>query len=183
MTRLVVRTSVLIGALAIGATPLAAQERVTEHTIKPAPGSKPPAATIVDMAWLAGHWTGSALGGVSEEVWMPPSQGMMLGMYRLMVGDKPRFFELLTITEEGGSLMLRLKHFKADLSGWEEKDVSVSFPLVAKSGSFVQFSGMTFQRDAGDRVTVYLAIGQRDGSVREEVFRYTRLAPLTPKPQ
>ena len=181
--RLIALLLFLASVVLLNGVAATAQERVTEHTIKPATGSKPPAATIADMAWLAGHWTGPALGGLSDEVWMPPSHGMMLGMYRLMVDGKPRFFELLTIAEEGGSLMLRLKHFNADLSGWEEKNESVSFPLVAKSGALIQFSGMTFQRDAEDRVTVYLAIGQRDGSVREEVFRYTRLAPLTAKPQ
>ena len=167
----------LVMTVTLGTTAIA-QERVTEHTIKPAPGSRPPAATIADMAWLAGHWTGSVLGGVGDEIWSPPRNGMMLGMYRQMNDGKPRFFELLTLIEEGGSLLLRLKHFNQDLTGWEEKNESLSFPLVAKAGRTMQFSGMTFQRDAEDALTVFLAIGQKDGTVKEEIFRYTKVGSL-----
>ena len=44
----------------------------------------------------------------------------------------------------------------------------------------MQFSGMTFQRDAEDALTVFLAIRQKDGTVKEETFRYTegRIAEL-----
>jgi uncharacterized protein DUF6265 len=164
-----VMVTVMLGAMA------SAQERVTEHTIKPAPESRPPAATIADMAWLAGHWTRSALGGVGDEIWSPPRDGMMLGMYRQMNDGKPKFFELLTLIEEGGSLVLRLKHFNQDLTGWEEKNESLSFPLVAKSGRTMQFSGMTFQRDAKDALTVFLAIRQKDGTVKGETFRYRKV--------
>jgi hypothetical protein len=38
-----------------------AQERLTENTLKLNPDKKSTAATIADMAWLAGHWTGDAL--------------------------------------------------------------------------------------------------------------------------
>jgi uncharacterized protein DUF6265 len=164
-------------ALAAGAlaAPLAAQDRQTEHTFKPRPGAARPAATIADMAWLAGHWTGPALGGTSEEMWTPPSAGAMMGMYRLIKDGRPVFYELLTLVEEGGSLVLRLKHFNADLSGWEEKDRSLAFPLLAKEAGALHFDGMSFQPQGKDALTVYLAIGQKDGHVREETFTYTRV--------
>ena len=153
-----------------------AQERLTERTFKLKPGARPPAATIADMAWLAGHWTGQALGGTSEEMWSPPAHGTMMGMYRLLRDGKPVFYELLTLVEENGSLVLRLKHFNADLTGWEEKDKSLSFPLVAKEPGAMHFEAMTF-RPQGKTLTVYLAIGQKDGSVKEETFGYTRVEP------
>jgi hypothetical protein len=163
------------------ATAAAAQEKVTEHTIKLAAGSRPPAATIADMAWLAGHWTGEGLGGVAEEVWMTPGGGAMLGMYRLVREGKPVFYELVTIAEDAGSLVIRLKHFNPDMTSWEEKRQTVDFPLVAKSGNTIHFSGMTFRRDDADHLTVFLAIGDKSGGVREETFRYRRLAmPATP---
>lgn len=77
----------------------------------------------------------------------------MMGMYRLIRNAKPAFYELCTIVEENGSLVLRLKHFNPDLKGWEETDKTVDFPLVA------------------------LVIGQKDGGVREETFSYTRQRP------
>jgi hypothetical protein len=128
------------------------------------------------MAWLAGHWTGDGLGGRSEEIWSPPDHGVMMGMYRHIKDDKPVFYELLTLVEERGSLVMRLKHFNPDLTGWEEKAESVSFPFVAKRDGVLHFDGMAFKPTGPDSVTVYLAIENRkDASVREAEFRYTRV--------
>jgi hypothetical protein len=158
-----------------------AQQRLTEHTLNLAPGQTPSPATIADMAWLAGHWTGDGLGGRSEEIWSPPAHGVMMGMYRNIKGDAPLFYELLTLSEEKGSLIIRLKHFNPDLTGWEEKDQSVSFPFVAKRDGVFHFSGMAFKPTGADTVTIYLAIENRqDKTVREAEFYYTRVKPGTP---
>ena len=118
----------------------------------------------------------AAFGGLSEEIWSAPRDGVMMGMYRLVRDGKPVFYELLTIVEHEGTLLIRLKHFNPDLTGWEEKDRTVDFPLVAKAPGLIQFAGMTFEPD-GDRLTVHLAIGEKDGSIREQIFRYTRVPP------
>ena len=158
-------------------TPAFAQERLTENTLKLSANKKSAPATIKDMQWLAGHWTGEALGGLSEEMWSPPRDGVMMGMYRLVRDGKPIFYELLTLVEENGSLMIRLKHFNADMTGWEEKNKTVDFPFVAKIGGVIHFDGMAFRPDGNDAVTIFLAIRQKDGSFREETFRYTRVPP------
>jgi hypothetical protein len=98
----------------------------------------------------------------------------MMGMYRLIRDGRPVFYELLTIVEENGSLMLRLKHFNANLTGWEEKLKTIDFPLVAKTEGAVHFEGMSFHPKGNDALTVYLAIHQKDGTVREEAFSYKR---------
>lgn len=90
---------------------------------------------------------------------------------------QPIFYELLLITEENGSLAIKLKHFHADLRGWEERDASVRFPLVAKRDSRIYFDGMTFERIGADRVKVYLAVEHKDGKMREETFEYSRTQP------
>src|SRR5262245_45051261 len=99
-------TALLTLILGLCSTPAWAQERLTEHTFKLSEGTQAPAATIADLAWLAGHWTGEGLGGFTEEVWSPPRNGAMVGMFRLVRDDKPVFYELLTVAEEKGSLML-----------------------------------------------------------------------------
>jgi hypothetical protein len=166
---------VLLTALLIAA-PADAQDKLTERTFRLKPGTASPPATLADMAWLAGHWTGEALGGQSEEIWSEPAGGAMMGMYRLVRDGKPVFYELLTIVEEKGSLMLRLKHFNPDLTGWEEKLKTIDFPLVAKSDGAVHFDGMSFHPKGNDALTVYLAIHQKDGTMREEAFAYKRRA-------
>jgi hypothetical protein len=151
---------------------------MTERTRKLAPGAKSPQATLADMAWLAGHWVGPAFGGEAEEIWSPPKAGAMMGMYRLMRDGKPVFYELLTLVEESGSLILRLKHFNPDLTGWEEKLQTIDFRLVGRAEGIVQFDGMSFHRDGDDRMTVYLAIEGKDSAVHEEAFSYARVRPI-----
>lgn len=175
MTR--TRTALLACACGLLAMPVPAQERLTENTFKLSPGAKPPAAKIAAMAWLAGHWTGDALGGISDEIWSPPRAGAMMGMYRLVQDNQPTFYELLTISEQDGSLLLRLKHFGGDLTGWEEKGKTVDFRLVAVDKDAVHFEGMSFHRKGNAAATVYLGIHGKDGSLREETFYYTRVAP------
>jgi Domain of unknown function (DUF6265) len=169
------RLTTLALALTMFSLPVSAQEKLTERTFRLKPGEKSPPAAIGDMAWLAGRWVGDALGGVSEEIWSEPRAGAMMGMYRLVRDGKPIFYELLTIVEENGSLRLRLKHFNPDLTGWEEKLKTIDFPLVAKADGALHFDGMSFHPEGSDALTVYLAINQKDGSVREETFTYKRM--------
>jgi hypothetical protein len=167
----------LLLILAFVATAAHAQEKLTPNTLTLAAGQKSAPARIEDMAWYAGQWCGSGLGGLNEEIWSTPRAGVMLGMYRLIKDGKPVFYELLTMLEEKGSLVIRLKHFHADLKGWEERDESEEFAFVARREGRIYFDGMTFERSGEDAVTVYLAIEHKDGKVTEESFRYTRECP------
>jgi hypothetical protein len=165
----------ILGAIPFS-VPVLAIERNTEHTVSLSPGEKSPPATLADMRWLEGHWVGDAFGGVGEETWMAPSGGSMLGMYRIVRDGKPVFFEIMMLVERQGSLTLTLKHFNADLTGWEEKDKVVEFPLVAVEKNAIHFAGMSFH-PSGDTLTVYLAIEQKEGTIREEKFVYRRKKP------
>jgi hypothetical protein len=163
-------------ALALLAAPAVAQQRLTEHTLRLAPGDTSPPATIADAAFLVGHWTGDGLGGTFEEVWTAPKKGVMVGMYRGLKDDAPVFQELLVIREEAGSLMIRLKHFNPDMTGWEEKAQVVTMPFVGKRDGIVHFDGMAFQVTGPDTITCYLAIeNKKEGSVREATFSYRRV--------
>jgi hypothetical protein len=165
----------VVVAVALVTIPCAAQEPSAEtpHTLRLAAGAFAPAAGIGDMRWLVGHWKGTGLGGVSEEIWADPAGGVMMGMFRLVQKGAPSFYEFMHLAEENGSLVLRLKHFNADLTGWEEKDRFVTFPLVKMGRNEAFFSGLTFRRASDDRLEIYLALGQ-DGKVREEKFELAR---------
>lgn len=147
-----------------------AQTKSTENTIRLDEGKTGETAAAADMAWLAGSWTGTGLGGVSEEIWSRPSGGVMMGAYRLIKEGKPVFYEMLLLMESEGTLLLRLKHFTAAFVGWEEKDKSVDFKFVKKYGSRMYFSGLTFERKNGKKLNIFLALRQKDGTVREELF-------------
>src|SRR5687767_15714011 len=61
-----------------------AQTEPERQTRRRAPDAPIPRATIADMAWLAGRWTGDGLGGRTEEIWSPPDAGTMMGTFRLI---------------------------------------------------------------------------------------------------
>jgi hypothetical protein len=150
-------------------------ERVTPNTLKLAAEASSPAATLADITWLAGRWTGTGLGGVTEETWSAPAGGAMMGMFRMLKGEQVIFYEFLTLVEHERSLLLKLKHFNGDLTGWEEKGDSVRFRLVKITPESVWFDGLTFHRIDENSVRIFLAIRNRtDGSVREEEFLMKR---------
>lgn len=155
---------------------LGAQEPFTANTLKRAPDAPAPAATIDDVAWLAGSWAFEGLGGTGDEMWTEPAGGSMLGLFRLLQDGKPAFYELGTLDEVDGSLVLRIKHFNPDMSGWEEKAETVDFPLVAMSPEELAFEGLTFRRQGEDEFVAFLAFVSGDGSTREERVLYRRRA-------
>lgn len=147
----------------------------TENTVRVDPAAAPAPANIADLAWVAGHWVGEALGGLAEEVWMPPRAGRMVGAFTLVQGGEPRFHELMAIVEEAGSLVLRIKHFNPDLTGWEPADSVVTFPLARMAADTAWFDGLTFVRQGPDRLRIFLVItSEGTGKAREAVFEYRR---------
>jgi hypothetical protein len=150
-----------------------AQSRGSEHTLKLDPGTARPKAAIADVSFIAGHWTGSAFDGMAEEIWSPPLGPSMMGMYKMLKDGKVVFHEFLIIVEEQGSLTLKLKHFNPDLTGWEEKDKYVSFPLVKVDKNEAYFDGMTFRKTKDGSLQVYLLIeDHKTGKTSEHEFLY-----------
>ena len=49
------------------------------------------------------------------------------------------------LAEENGSLALKLKHFNADLTGWEAKDDMLTFRLVAIEPCAAYFNALTLR--------------------------------------
>ena len=137
----------------VGSTHPAFGQATTDQQAKPK-------ASIDDIAWISGHWKGDAMGGTFEESWTPPTAGTMMGMLKFVSNDNVGFYEFLTILPDGESLVLRLKHFHADLKGWEEKDKSVEFPLVSMSKNVAEFNGLTFRRINDNEMHIDVVIDQ-----------------------
>ena len=144
-------------------------------------GSEPPApvpATLADVAFMAGHWTGGEDGDLSEEIWSPAHGDSMMGMWRYVSKGEARIFEILTLTAEGGSVVLRIRHFDPRLVAREEKDRPVALPLVAKKEGEAVFEGpehgvpgtvrLTYRREADGGLVSVL---EKKGSRQEFRFR------------
>ena len=167
----------LAGLVLVGSTS-GAESPKTAHTVALTPGAASPPARLAAVEWLAGYWVGEGLGGSVEELWSPPRAGAMMGAFRLVRGDAIAFYELMTLVEEDGSLVLRLKHFNPDLTGWEEQEETVDFPLVAADGEWIRFDGLSIQRTGADTMTVYVAISSEGSAPREAEFSYRRVASV-----
>ncbi|MEM8696850.1 MAG: DUF6265 family protein [Pseudomonadota bacterium] len=138
-------------------------------------GTSPP-ATLDQIAWLAGSWAGTGLGGESHEAWLPPVNGQMAGIFHQSSDGELQFYEILQFVERNGSLVLRLKHFNRDLSGWEDNSAesAVEFPLVAIEGDTAYFSGLTYERFGEDGLNIYLRLRSGD-ETRIETFALMRI--------
>lgn len=158
----------------LACAPAVAAEQWTANTRRLAAGEAGAAAKIADLAWLAGTWRGAGLGGVNEEHWSAPAGGTMLGMYRLLKDDRPVFYELLTLGESGGSLLMTLRHFHPDLRGWEERDETVRMPFIKAEAGRYCFDGLTLEPRPDGSLSIYLVIESKGAAVREVAFNYRR---------
>jgi hypothetical protein len=73
----------------------------------PAPPARPaPArATLQQLAWLPGEWTGTQGRANIEERWTPAGGGAMLAVSRTTAKDRLVAFEFLRIVERDGGLV------------------------------------------------------------------------------
>lgn len=131
---------------------------------------------ISDASWLAGRWVGEGLGGSLEETWAPAAGGQMVGHFQLVKDGKPSFYELMLLDVQPKGLRLRVKHFNADFTAWEDKGVWHSFEPLGVEPNRLKFNGLRFERD-GDDLTIVVTIKQKDGSVADHPLKLRR-APL-----
>ena len=146
-----------------------AQSLRTENTYRLDDPDNRPAATLADVSWLVGSWTGEAFGDTFEEVWNPPSAGSMVGMFKLMKGERVAFYELMLLVEDEGSLSLKVKHFHEDFTAWEEKEDYITFRLVKVDDNAVHFSGLSFHRINDDEIHGYLALRDKEKTWEEKL--------------
>ena len=136
----------------------------------------PPPAKIAEAAWLTGDWAGEGIAGAeAHETWLPASGGTMVGVF---VQEKPdgsiMFTEHMYLSEEAGSLIVKLKHFNPDLTGWEDKDGMVRFPLIAIEPCRAYFRSLTYRCDGPNGLLVAVRMKSEGDKVSELVFRFKR---------
>lgn len=162
----------IAGALALLACPLAAQETRTAPE-----DHKPPPATLAQMDWLVGQWAGTGIGGApAMESWLPPSGDTMVGTFVQETDESGiRFTEHMYLMEEEGTLVLRLKHFNADLTGWEEKDGMLTFRLIAVEDCAAYFRSLTLRCDGEDGLLVAVRMKSAGEEINELIFWFERM--------
>ncbi|MCG8506809.1 MAG: DUF6265 family protein [Sphingomonadales bacterium] len=140
----------------------------------PALGLAQDKVSIDDFAFLTGYWKGTGLGGEVEEVWMPPVDGRMFGIFKLSGDGELSFTEYMEITQQEGQWVVRLKHFNPDFSGWEEKDDHVTFHLDSVRENEALFGGLTYKVSNGNELEVTVRLNYSDGRTVVEPLNFVR---------
>lgn len=167
------RFPVVLGFLAISlaSQPSWSAEPRTEHTYALDANEARPAATLEDASWLVGSWEGTGFGQQFEQVWNAPSAGSMIGLFKLYGEEGVSFYELLELRVEDGSLSLKVKHFNADFTAWEDKPDFVNFRLVKLEEDALHFGGLSFYRQEDGSIDGYIVM--RNGEeLTEHHLRY-----------
>jgi hypothetical protein len=74
----------------------------------PAPAHAGPAtaADLESLAWMAGCWAGDTSGVRTEECWMSPAAGIMVGMNRVVGRGRASFDFMRIVADSGGVAFL-----------------------------------------------------------------------------
>ena len=111
-----------------------------------------PMPQLGKLAWLAGSWRTEKAGRVTEEMWMPPSGGAMLGMSRTVVKGRVVEYEFMQIREGPGGTLFFIAH----PSGQKE----AAFQLLS-----LEENGVIFENRAHDFPQRILYTRDSDGAM------------------
>lgn len=140
----------------LGAMLLLSGATLSAQNTQPAKGTKDtkpvPMPQLTKLAWLAGSWRTEAAGRVTEEQWMEPSGGTMLGMSRTVAKGRVVNYEFMQIREGPGGTLF----FVAHPSGQKE----AAFQLLS-----LEENGVIFENTAHDFPQRILYTREADGSV------------------
>lgn len=120
-----------------------------------------PAATVDDLAWLAGQWSREESERWTEESWTAPRGGVMLGHSRSGRGDSLRDFEFLRVQAGADGIPAYI----AQPGG----SAPVTFRLVRRDGTSATFENISHDypqriQYARDGETLTATISLIDGS-------------------
>ncbi len=148
----------------------------------PFPALAGPQVSIEQLAPLAGRWAGTGINGAEAgEAYSDAVGGQMVGyFYQLTEDGDVMFYETLTIVPDGdGSLVLRLKHFNADLAGWETRDAqsAVEFPLTSFTETRWEFGGLVYEFLSNDELRISVLAEVDPDNPQWLTFYMTRQQP------
>ena len=125
-------------------------------------------ASVADLGWMTGTWSGPVGGGnVLEENWTVPKAGSIQSLVRMTGPAGTSMVELIVIEEEEGTLRLRLQQWNP---GMKPRTEGPSVMTLAEMGentvafqaeAGAMFDKLRYTRD-GDRFTI--SITNPDGS-------------------
>lgn len=128
-----------------------------------------PAATIEQVAWMTGNWAGQLGPNQLEENWISTEGSSIAAMVRMTGGDATSMFEMITIEEVDGSLVLHIQQFNPGFEPRTEAAQKMELSeITANSVKFVAVSegGMaSLGYSHPDSDSFIIHVGRPDGGV------------------
>lgn len=139
-----------------------------------APAAPAQGADLARLAWLAGCWRSAGGEAGSQEQWMPPAGGTMMGMGRTVKQGRTVAHEFMQIRAGDGTLA-----FLAHPSGRK----SAAFPLLHLADDEVVFENaqhdfpqrVAYRREGASRLAARIE-GMRNGALRVIHFPMDRVS-------
>ncbi len=130
-------------------------------------------ADIATLGWIAGHWEGPVGRAQSEEHWIAPAAGAMLGVSRTIVKDRMVAFEFLRIEKRADGI-----YYVAQPGGRPPTD----FKLTQSTATSAVFENpkhdhpkiITYRLEGGDTLVAKIE-GDEGGQHKAQEFRFKRV--------
>jgi hypothetical protein len=141
---------------------------------------EPGGAGVSTLAWMAGRWKGEADSTRLEEHWSLPNGDNMMGMFRAVRSGRVRTYEFMSLEQDAGGVLLRIKRFDPGLVGREERERAIVFRLARSSAREAVFEDeasdspkrLTYRRG---RDSLYVRLERvQNGEHRVMDFRFGR---------
>ncbi len=127
-----------------------------------------PAASIDQLAWMTGNWAGQLGPNQLEENWIATEGGSIAAMVRMTGGGSTSMFEMITIEESNGTLVLHIQQWDP---GFEPRTATAQEMILEEiDGNSVKFravseGGMsTLGYSNPDADSFIIHVGRPDGS-------------------
>jgi len=121
-----------------------------------------PSATVEDISWMTGNWAGNLGPNQLEENWIMGEAGSIAAMVRITGDDTTSMFEMITIEEVDGSLVLNIQQWDpgmvARTDGPQEMELveitenSVKFKATSEGG----MSALGYSHPDADTFTIHV---------------------------
>ena len=128
-----------------------------------------PAASIDQLGWMTGNWAGQLGPNQLEENWIKTEGGSIAAMVRMTGGGSTSMFEMITIEEVDGSLVLHIQQWDPGFQPRTESAQKMELEEIASNSvkfRAVSEGGMsTLGYSHPDANSFIIHVGRPDGGV------------------
>jgi hypothetical protein len=133
-------------------------------------------ASAGDLDWLAGHWCGQQGKTFSEETWMAPRGGLLVGMHRDTREGKATGFEFMRIAQQDGRWVLLAQPGGAAVTAFPAERVEEGRIVFANPAHDFP-KRVIYARPDADTLQARVDDGRDDGKALEWTWRRDCDAP------